>query len=65
MIRGKCALGRGSEGFPVFSMPLSKLIYPSAFTERQELSMCHCFVLQMGIYFVESPQPPSRSNPAD
>ena len=50
MVRGKCALGRGSGAFPQgsASVPLSKHINSSVFTGRQELSQCQYFKLQLG-----------------
>ena len=53
MVRGKCALGRGLGPSPQesVSVPLSKHIYSSVSTGRQELSQCHYFKLQLGKLF--------------
>ena len=53
MVKGKCALVRGL-GLPPqenVSVPLSKLVYSSALTSRQELSQCHYLKLQLGSIF--------------
>ena len=49
--RGKYALDIGVWGSLLqesVSVPLSKHIYSSVFTGRQELSQCHYFKLQLG-----------------
>ena len=50
MVRGKCTLGRGVGPSPQesVSVPLSKHIYLSVSTGRQELSQCHYFKMQLG-----------------
>ena len=50
MVRGECALGRGLEPSPKESVSvlLSKHIYLSVSTGRQELSQCHYFKLHLG-----------------
>lgn len=45
MIWRKCSLGRESGG-----VPLLKHVYSSVFTGRQEISLCHYFKLQLGIF---------------
>ena len=64
---GKCALGRGRGPSPQenVSVPLSKHIYSSVFTDRQELTLCHYFKLQFGKTFggEASPLPLSRLKP--
>ena len=54
MVRGKCALGRGLGPSPQESVNvfLSKHIYLSMSTGRQELSQCHYFKLQLGKIFL-------------
>ena len=49
MVRGKCALSRGLGPSPQesVSVPLSKHIYSSVSTSRQELSQWHYFKLQL------------------
>ena len=68
MVRGKCTLGRGLGPCPQenASVPLSKHIYSSVFTDRQELILCHYFKLQFGTkiggkleYLGEKLPPPS------
>ena len=49
--RGKYALGIGVWGNPLqesVSVPLSEYIYLSVFTGRQEFTLSHYFVLQLG-----------------
>ena len=46
MIWRKCSLGRGSWG-----VPLLKHVYSSVFTGRQEISLCHYFKLQLGLFW--------------
>ena len=43
MVRGKCTLGRGLGLYPLESVSvlLSKHIYSSVFTDRQDLSQLH------------------------
>ena len=49
MVRGKCTLGRGLGPSPQESVivPLSKHIYSSVSTGRQELSLSHYFKLHL------------------
>ena len=53
MVRGKCAISRGLGPSPQESVSvlLSKHIYSSVSTGRQELSQCHYFKLQLGKLF--------------
>ena len=52
MVRRKCTLGRGlGPSQESVSVPLSKHIYLSVSTGRQELSQCHYFKLQLGKLF--------------
>ena len=55
MVRGKCALGRGLRHSPQesASVLLSKRIYLSVCTGRQELSQCHYFKLQLRNFWGE------------
>ena len=50
MVGGKCTIGRGLGPSPPGngSVPQSKHIYSAMFTGRQELTICHCFKLQLG-----------------
>ena len=67
-VRWKCTLGRGlgpSQESAI--VPLSKHIYSSVSTGRQELSLSHYFKLHLGkLFFLEGgifPPSPSRLNP--
>ena len=71
MAQGKCALGRGLGPFPQenVSVPLSKHIYLSVFTVRQELSQYHYNTLNcnwkiLGREASLPPPTPSSFNPA-
>ena len=82
MVRGKCTLGRGVEQSlsppppppppppkKNDSVPLFKHIYSSVFSGRQELTLCHYYILQLGeklegkLECLGEKLPPSRLNP--
>ena len=61
MVKGRCALGRSLGPSPQESVSvlLSKRIYSSVSTGRQELSQCHCFKSQLlKLFWEEAPPDP-------